>query len=70
MYLGLVPLPDLVPKDRALAVVCKWIHFGLNSTLFALVIVHAAAALKHGFADRDGTLSRMLPKAMTKGILR
>jgi len=70
VYLGLVPLPDLVPKDRALALVLKWLHFGLNSTLFALVSVHAAAALKHAFADRDGTLSRMLPKALTKGSLR
>ena len=70
VYLGLFPLPDVVPKDRALATVLKWIHFGLNSTLFAVVCLHVAAALKHGFADRDGTLSRMLPKAWTKGNLR
>jgi cytochrome b561 len=70
VYLGLVPLPDLVPKDRELAVVLKWTHFGLNSTLFALVSLHVVAALKHAFADRDGTLSRMLPKAWTKGSPR
>jgi cytochrome b561 len=70
IYLGLVPLPDLLPKDRTLASVLKWIHFGLNSTLLAVVSLHVAAALKHRFADRDGTLSRMLPKAWTKGNLR
>ena len=66
VYLGLFPLPDLVPKDRTLAAVLKWTHYGLNSTLFALVIVHAAAALKHHFVDRDGTLARMLPAAWTR----
>jgi cytochrome b561 len=66
VYLGLVPLPDLVPKDRTLATVLKWTHYGLNSALFALVVVHAAAALKHHFVDRDRTLARMLPAAWTR----
>ena len=66
VYLGLLPLPDLVPKDRSLATVLKWTHFGLNCTLFALVSVHAAAALKHHFVDRDSTLARMLPAAWTR----
>ena len=67
VYLGLFPLPDLVPKDRTLAVVLKWTHFGMNSTLFVLVCIHAAAALWHQFVDRDSTLARMLPAAWTKG---
>ena len=66
VYLGLFPLPDLVPKDRTLATVLKWTHYGLNSTLVALVLVHAGAALKHHFADRDSTLARMLPAAWTR----
>jgi cytochrome b561 len=67
VYLGLFPLPDLVPNDRTLASVLKWTHFGLNSTLFTAVLIHVAAALKHQVVDRDATLSRMLPKAWTKG---
>jgi cytochrome b561 len=67
VYLGLFALPDLVPKDRALAVVLKWVHFGLNSTLVLVVSLHAMAALKHRFVDRDATLSRMLPRPRTKG---
>jgi len=66
VYLGLFPLPDLVPKDRTLASVLKWAHYVLNSTLFALVLVHVMAALKHHFIDRDGTLARMLPVAWTR----
>jgi cytochrome b561 len=61
VYLGLVPLPDLVGKDKALAVVLKAVHVALNSGLFALVCVHVAAALKHHLVDRDGVLTRMLP---------
>jgi len=63
---GLFPLPDLVSKDRTLASVLKWTHYGLNSALFALVLVHVIAALKHHFIDRDGTLARMLPVAWTR----
>ena len=61
VYLGLVPLPDLVAKDKALAAVFKAAHVTLNFTLLALVIIHAGAALRHHFADRDGVLVRMLP---------
>ena len=61
VYLGLVPLPDLVPKDKALAAALKAVHVSLNFTMFAVVCLHAAAALKHQFVDRDGTLERMLP---------
>ena len=61
VYLGLVPLPDLVPKDKALAGVLKAVHVGGNLLLFTVVCLHAAAALKHHFADRDDTLARMLP---------
>ena len=60
-WLGLVPLPDLVAKDKMLAAVLKVVHTGLNYTLLALVSVHMGAALKHHFVDRDGTLARMLP---------
>ncbi len=61
VYLGLVPLPDLVPKDKALAAVLKAVHVTLNFTLLALVFLHAGAAFKHHFVDRDGVLARMVP---------
>lgn len=61
VYLGLVPLPDLVPKDKALAAALKGVHLGLNSALALLVTIHAGAALGHHFIERNGVLARMLP---------
>ena len=61
VYLGLVPLPDLVPRDKALANGLKFVHLTLNSAMFILICIHAAAALKHHFIDRDAVLARMLP---------
>ena len=69
VYLGLVPLPDLVPTDKALAHVLKTVHVSLNFLLFVLVCVHAVAALKHHFVDRDPALTRMLPGARSKGSI-
>jgi cytochrome b561 len=67
VYLGLIPLPDLVPHDKALATVLKATHVALNSTLFTVVFIHTAAALKHHFVDRDAALVRMLPQTRSKG---
>ena len=69
IYLGLFPLPDLVAKDKALAAVLRATHLTLNLVLFVLICVHAAAALKHHFADRDNVLTRMLPLLRPKGMV-
>ncbi len=61
VYLGVLPLPDLVGKDKELAAVLKIVHISLVFTLAALVVVHVAAAVKHHVVDRDGVLARMLP---------
>ena len=61
IYLGLIALPNLVPKDDGLAATLKSVHFALNFTLLALVLLHAAAALRHHFVERDRVLLRMLP---------
>jgi cytochrome b561 len=61
VYLGMWPLPDLVPKDKALADALRVVHVGLNSLLFAVICLHVAGALKHHFVDRDAALARMLP---------
>jgi cytochrome b561 len=63
VYLGLVPLPNLLSKDRALADVLRNVHVTLNFTLLGLVCIHVAAALKHRFVDRDAVLARMLPRS-------
>ena len=59
VWFGVLPLPDFVSPDKALAEAIKPWHGGLAWALAALVGVHIAAALKHQFVDRDGLLSRM-----------
>jgi cytochrome b561 len=63
VWLGLVPLPNFVPADKALAELIKPWHGYLAYAMAALVLMHMAAALKHQFIERDGLLSRMWPAA-------
>ncbi len=42
--------------------IAGWVHLILASTLIGLVVLHAAAALKHHFIDRDSTLKRIFGK--------
>lgn len=59
VWFGVLPLPDFVPKDEALAKLIKPWHAVAAYTLLSLVVLHIAAALKHHFVDRDGLLARM-----------
>lgn len=61
VYLGLAQIPDLLARDKALAELLRFVHVMLNFTLLTLVIIHAAAAMRHHFIDRDDVLRRMLP---------
>jgi cytochrome b561 len=58
---GLLPLPDFVPADKALAELIKPAHKLLAYLLALLVVAHVGAALKHHFVDRDGLIGRMWP---------
>lgn len=58
---GVVPLPDFVPPDRALAAAIKPWHGDLAWGLGALVALHVAAVGKHLIVDRDGLWRRMMP---------
>lgn len=60
-WFGLLPLPDLLSKDRQLAELFKALHIGLVALLALLVAVHVGAALRHGLLLRDGVMHRMLP---------
>ncbi|MDH5264287.1 MAG: cytochrome b [Betaproteobacteria bacterium] len=61
VYFGVVPLPDLLSKNKEVADVLKLVHTFANYAMAALVVLHAAAALKHHVVDRDDVLARMLP---------
>jgi cytochrome b561 len=62
VWFGILPIPDLLVKDKALADVLAVVHMSLNWILVTMVLIHIAAALKHHFIDKDDILHRMLPK--------
>jgi len=61
VYLGVIPLPVLIEPNPELKSILKQLHYALNMTLLACVVLHVLAALKHHFVDRDGVLKRILP---------
>jgi len=61
VWFGVLPIPDLLGKDKELGALLAEVHEALN-LLFVLVILgHVGAALKHHFIDKDDILTRMLP---------
>jgi cytochrome b561 len=58
---GVLPLPDFVSADKALAEAIKPWHGRLAWLLAGVVVLHIAAALKHHVVDRDGLITRMWP---------
>jgi cytochrome b561 len=61
VWFGVLPLPDLLAKDKELGDLLQQVHKLLNFSMAALVVAHLGAALKHHFLDRDDVLARMLP---------
>lgn len=57
---GLFEIPALPPRSEKLRDWAVELHYYCAYITAALVLLHAAAALKHQFVDRDGTLGRML----------
>jgi cytochrome b561 len=60
-YFGLFTWPNLVAPDQSLYETLKKMHFVLAATMISLAWLHAFAALKHHFFDKDNVLRRMLP---------
>ena len=61
VWFGVLPLPDLLAKDKALGDLLREAHEILNFALLGLVLAHVGAALKHHFIEHDGILARMIP---------
>lgn len=59
VWFGVLPLPDLLDKNKELGDALAAVHKYLNYAFLATVSGHALIALKHHFLDRDGTLARM-----------
>lgn len=58
-WFNLFAFPDLVSPSENLAERFEQIHHLAAEGLFILVLLHAAAALKHHFFDKDTVLKRM-----------
>ncbi len=58
---GVLPLPALIGPDERLAETLLHLHHLGAFVFMLLVLVHAAAALRHHFLLKDDVLRRMLP---------
>lgn len=65
-WFGWFNLPRLVSADPGLKALFHAAHEWLFWLLVVVVLVHAGAALKHHWMDRDEVLTRMLPRLPTK----
>jgi cytochrome b561 len=61
VYFGVLPIPDLLEKNKELGALLAEVHEYLNLLLILTVVGHVGAALKHHFIDKDDILTRMLP---------
>jgi cytochrome b561 len=61
VYFGVLPIPDLVSKDKAIGDALEAVHMILNYSMAAILVGHIGAAIKHHVVDKDDVLRRMLP---------
>lgn len=61
-FWGLVDIPMLVQKDKALRHLLGEIHELGGYVFLALIILHVLATIQHQFILKDGLLWRVLPK--------
>jgi cytochrome b561 len=60
-WFGVLPLPDLVPRNPDLFEALRSVHFVLSRCLIVVVALHVAAVLHHDVLRRDGIFRRMWP---------
>ena len=60
-WFGLLLIPDLIPKNPALAPLFKTLHQALVGLLVLLLVGHVGAAARHALVLRDKVVQRMLP---------
>jgi cytochrome b561 len=66
VWFGVLPIPDLLDKNKEWGDALQAIHQNLNLLFVAVIVGHIGAALKHHFIDRDDVLTRMLPVRSTE----
>lgn len=66
-WFGVFTFPNLVKPDKASYEFFLTAHHWLAYAIFAVAVLHALAAFKHHFIDRDNVLRRMLPVKLKPG---
>ncbi|MBX9946356.1 MAG: cytochrome b [Reyranella sp.] len=61
VWFGVLPLPDMVPRDTGLFESLRTLHYVLSRLLILVLAVHVIAVLHHDVVRRDGILRRMWP---------
>jgi cytochrome b561 len=61
VWFGVLPIPDLIGKDKEVGKSLAELHEALSIGLLLLIAGHSAAAFFHHFFHQDDTLRRMLP---------
>jgi len=61
VYLGLIPIPDLIGKSPELKDTRKNVHWYLSTGLAVLLFLHLGAVVKHLMIKGDHTFARMVP---------
>lgn len=59
VWFGVLPIPDLLSRDKELGDLLQEIHEGLNAALMLTLSGHVVAALYHHFVLKDDTLKRI-----------
>jgi cytochrome b561 len=59
VWFGVLPIPDLLPRDKAMGDLLQEVHEALNWLLMMTLAGHVLAALWHHFVLKDDTLRRM-----------
>ena len=62
VWFGVLPIPDLLDKNKELGDLLALVHKSLNLLFVAVIAGHIGAALKHHLIDKDDILTRMLPR--------
>jgi cytochrome b561 len=60
-WFGVIPVPDLVPRDPDLFEALRTVHRTLSRVLIAAILLHVAAVFYHDVLRHDGVFRRMWP---------
>lgn len=59
VWFGVLPIPDLLSRDKELGDLLQEVHESLNTMLMLILSGHVVAAFWHHFVLKDDTLKRM-----------